>query len=227
MTDRPLCIVAAAGPGMGAAIARRFAREGFDLALLARDAGPLSTLEQDLRRFGGAAHGYAVDLCDVPAVRTAFDTIRERQGPAAVLVYNGGSWHEVPAMQMDPALFSRDLMLCVTGALVCAQAVHPDMKAAGSGTILFTGGGLALYPAYGAGNSSLTAGKSGLRGFTFALAKELAPEGVHVGTVTIAGAVKPGTAFDPDAIAERYWALHQEGTSGPDTWTVETVFDGQ
>ena len=109
-------------------------------------------------------------------MRATFTVIQERQRPAAVLVYNGGSWHEMPAMQMDPALFSRDLMLCVTGALVCAQAAYPAMKAAGRGTILFTGGGLALYPAYGAGNSSLTAGKSGLRGFTFALAKELAPE---------------------------------------------------
>ena len=227
MTTRPLCIVAAAGPGMGVAIARRFAREGFDLALLARDAGSLSALEQDLRQLGGGVHGYAVDLCNVPAVRAVFAAIQERQGAAAVLVYNGGSWHEVPAMQMDPALFSRDLMLCVTGALVCAQAVYPGMKAAGRGTVLFTGGGLALYPAYGAGNSSLTAGKSGLRGFAFALAKELAPEGIHVGTVTIAGAVKPGTAFDPDAIAERYWVLHQELDAGSDAWTVETVFDGR
>lgn len=226
MTSRPVCIVAAAGPGMGLAIARRFAREGFDLALVARDAGSLSSLEREVRRPGAMAKGYAVDLCDVAAVRATFDAIQEELGPTEVLVYNGGAWHEVPAMQMDPALFSRDLMLCIIGALVCAQAVYPGMKAAGRGTVLFTGGGLALYPAHGAGNSSLTAGKSGLRGFTYALAKEVAPEGIHVGTVTIAGAVQPGTAFDPDRIAERYWSLHQEWNAGRESWTVETVFDG-
>jgi NAD(P)-dependent dehydrogenase (short-subunit alcohol dehydrogenase family) len=74
----------------------------------------------------------------------------------------------------------------------------------GRGTILFTGGGLALCPEYGAGVSSLAAGKSALRGFTYALAKEVAPEAA---TVTIAGTVKPGTSFDPYQIAEVYWAL--------------------
>ena len=98
------------------------------------------------------------------------------------------------------------------------------MRAAGRGTLLFTGGGLALYPEYGAGVSSLAAGKAGLRAFAFALAKELAPEGIHVATVTIAGTVKPGTAFDPDRIAEEYWALHAQPA---DSWSVERVFDGK
>ena len=138
--------------------------------------------------------------------------------------YNGGAWHETPAMQLEPDLFSRDLNLCITGALACAQAVYPHMRAGGRGTLLFTGGRLALHPEYGAGVSSLTAGKAGLRAFVFALAKELAPEGLHVATVTIAGTVKPGTAFDPDRIAEQYWALHAEPANG---WSVERVFDGK
>lgn len=219
-----LCIVAAAGPGMGLAIAHRFAREGYDLALIARDAGALAGLEREVAKEGVTAKGYVLDLCDLGTLKSTFARIRAEQGPAEVLVYNGGAWHEAPAMQLDPDLFSRDLMLCITGALACAQAVYPDMKAAGRGTLLFTGGGLALHPEHGAGVSSLTAGKAGLRGFTYALARELAPDGIHVATVTIAGTVKPGTAFDPDRIADQYWALHAQPADG---WSVEKVFDGK
>ena len=92
------------------------------------------------------------------------------------------------------------------------------------GSILFTGGGLALYPEYGANASSLTAGKSALRGLTYAMAKELEPEGIHVATVTIAGTVAEGTAFAPDTIAECYWALHQQPKA---QWSTEIVFNGQ
>lgn len=222
--SRKLCIIAAAGPGMGLAIARRFAREGYDLALIARDPEALAGLEREVAKESVTVRGYALDLCDLEALTSTFARIRAEQGAAEVLIYNGGAWHEAPAMQLDLALFSHDLMLCVTGALACAQQVYPDMKAAGRGTILFTGGGLALYPEYGAGVSSLTAGKSGLRGFTYALAKELEPEGIHVATVTIAGTIKAGTAFDPDRIADQYWALHAQRCEG---WSVETVFDGK
>jgi NAD(P)-dependent dehydrogenase (short-subunit alcohol dehydrogenase family) len=224
MTDRKLCIVAAAGPGMGLAIARRFAREGYDLALIARDAQALQRLEAAIAAPGSDVRGYALDLSDLDALKATFARITAEQGPAEVLVYNGGAWHESAAMRLDPRLFNRDLALCVTGALACAQAVHPAMKAAGRGTILFTGGGLALYPGQGAGVASLTAGKSALRGFTYALARELAPEGIHVATVTIAGVVKPDTAFDPDRIAEEYWSLHVQPAGA---WTVEMVFDGR
>lgn len=220
----PLCIVAAAGPGLGAAVARRFAREGFDVALIARDAARLADLAETVRAEGVRVTSHAADLCGLDTVAAAFAEIEAAHGAAEVLVYNGARWHERPAMTLDPMDFTWDLSLCATGALVCAQAVYPAMKATGRGTILFTGGGLALNPQHGAGVASLTAGKSALRGLTYALAAEVAPEGVHVATVTIAGTIAPGTAFDPDRIAERYWTLHREPA---DAWSVESVFDGR
>jgi NAD(P)-dependent dehydrogenase (short-subunit alcohol dehydrogenase family) len=156
-------------------------------------------------------------------VNRAFEDIRAAHGDADVLVYNGARWHERPAMELDPADFTWDLALCATGALVCAQAVYPAMAAAGRGTMLLTGGGLALNPQFGAGVASLTAGKSALRGLAYALAGELAPSGVHVATVTVAGTIQPGSPFDPDLIAERYWALHAEPRG---SWSTEVAFTG-
>jgi NAD(P)-dependent dehydrogenase (short-subunit alcohol dehydrogenase family) len=219
----PLCIVAAAGPGLGIAIARRFAQNGYAIALLARNRQRLEALAEPLRSGGAAISTHAADMCALDTVAAAFAEIRDHHGPAEVLVYNGARWHERPTMMLDPMDFTWDLSLCATGALVCAQQVYPAMKAAGRGTILFTGGGLALHPEFGAGIASLTAGKSALRGLAYAMAKELAPENIHVATVTVAGTIAPATAFDPDLIAERYLALHQQPR---DHWQVEAVFEG-
>jgi NAD(P)-dependent dehydrogenase (short-subunit alcohol dehydrogenase family) len=221
---RKVAVVAAVGPGMGIAIARRFAREGYDIGLIARDQARLDGYAAELSALGVRAFGCNADLCDIDAVKAAFASIRATLGPSGVLVYNGARWHEKRAMELDPMTFNWDVALSGTGALVAAQAVYPDMKTAGAGTILFTGGGLALYPQYGVNVSSLTAGKSALRGLTYAMAGELKAEGIHVATVTIAGTVKEGTAFAPDLIAERYWTLHNQV---PDVWDVESVFDGR
>jgi NAD(P)-dependent dehydrogenase (short-subunit alcohol dehydrogenase family) len=138
-------------------------------------------------------------------------------------VYNAARWHEVPAIEMAPDTFARDLSLSVVGALACAQQVAAAMRG-GQGSLLFTGGGLALHPQFGKGVASLTAGKSALRGLVYALAGELASAGVHVATVTIAGTVARGTAFDPGRIADVYWALHSQP---PESWQTEWVFDGK
>lgn len=220
----PLCIVAAAGPGMGAAIARRFAFEGFDIALIARDRHRLTEIAERLAPSGRRVTTHSADLCALDTVAAAFAEIREQQGEAEVLVYNGARWHERPVMALDPMDFTWDLSLCATGALVCAQHVYPAMKAAGRGTILFTGGGLALYPEYGAGVASLTAGKSALRGLTFAMAAEVAAEGIHVATVTIAGTVDPASEkLAPDVIAGAYWDLHMEPEGA---WATERLIQG-
>lgn len=222
--SHPVAIVAAVGPGMGMAIARRFAREGFAIGLIARDAVRLAEHAAELANLGTAVEMATADLCDLSSLKAAFDQIHVTLGPAAVLVYNGARWHQQPVMSLDPMTFNWDVALSATGALASAQLVYPGMKAAGRGTILFTGGGLALRPEYGVGVASLTAGKSALRGLTYAMAGELEPDGIHVATVTIAGTVAPGTAFDPDRIADSYWALHRQGQ---DEWAVEIVYDGE
>lgn len=220
MSLNKLCVVAGVGPGMGLAIARRFARSGFAIALIARDAGALARSVDEIRAIGVKAEGFPTDLCDLAQIKATFAAIRSSLGDPEVMVHNASVWREAAAMDLAPETFARDLTLSATSALACAQEVYPAMKAVGRGSLLFTGGGLALRPEFGKGVASLTAGKSALRGLVHALAGELAPDGVHVATVTIAGTVAPGGPFDPDLIAEHFTALHEEPANA---WTVERV----
>jgi NAD(P)-dependent dehydrogenase (short-subunit alcohol dehydrogenase family) len=213
-------IIAGVGPGMGLAIAKRFAREGFDLSLIARHPDKLDSYAQQI---GGTCKSIPADLTDLDQASNAVQTAIAALGAPDVLIYNAGVWKQQPAMNIPPTAFHHDMALCVSSAFACAKGVYLAMKESGKGTILFTGGGLALQPQYGVGVASLTAGKSALRGLTFVLAEELKAEGIHVATVTIAGMVAPDTAFDPDRVADHYWQLHAQ--EKPD-WTTEYVYSG-
>jgi NAD(P)-dependent dehydrogenase (short-subunit alcohol dehydrogenase family) len=223
MTTRPVCIVAGVGPGIGLAVARRFAREGYSVALLARRQQALDAFVKQIAASGGTARAYAVDLADAGSILSTCARIGAELGAASVVIYNAAGWTEAHPMAIEPASFGRDLTLCATGALAFAQAAYPAMKAAGSGSMLFTGGGFALHPESGSNLISLVAGKSALRGTVLALAPSLAQEGIHVAIVSVAGAVAPGTAFDPDVIADRYWLLHRQSRSD---WQTEILFSG-
>ena len=218
---QPLAVVAGVGPGVGAAVARRFAAEGFRVALIARDQNRLASLAESIRSAGGTAVAHAADLSDHSDVRDVMARVVQAHGAPSVLVWNAALWSETPALLLDPADFDHQLRLGLTGALTAIQAVAPSMTAGGGGTILMTGGGLALAPQYGGVVPALTAVKSALRGFVHASAPEFAAQGLRLGTVTIAGQVAPGTAFDPDRIAQAFWAMHTAEQA-----QVEHVFDG-
>ena len=119
--------------------------------------------------------------------------------------------------------FNKAMNLHCTSALVASQAVFPAMKAAGRGTLLFTGGGLALFPEYGQKWPALTAGKAALRALVIAMAGEFKEHGIRVGTVTVCDEVKPNTPFAPDLIAQRFDDMYQKGKLGDD---VESKFQG-
>ena len=217
----PLAIVAGAGPGVGAALARRFAAEGFRVVLIARDEARLAGLVAPLLAAGGKAFACAADLSVHSEVSEVMARILQEHGAPAVLLWNAALWSEAPALSLGPADLDRQLRLGLSCALTAIQAVAPSMQAAGAGTVLLTGGGLALAPQFGRVVPALTAVKSALRGFVHASAPEFAAQGLRLGMVTIAGQVAPGTAFDPDRIAEAFWALHA-GAQAP----VERIFDG-
>jgi NAD(P)-dependent dehydrogenase (short-subunit alcohol dehydrogenase family) len=216
----PLAIVVAAGPGVGSAVARRFARDGFRLAVLSRRQEAMDALAADL---GGGARGFSADAADPASLEAALAEVLAAMGPPKLLVYNASLWREAPGLSVTPEVLEADFRLCVTGALVASKAVQPTMTAAGGGTIIWTGGGLALAPQYGAPVPGLTAGKSAMRGLVFAMADAFRDVGIHLCTVTIAGTVAPGTAFDPDRIAEAFVAIAAEPR---EAWEVEHIFRG-
>lgn len=218
MSDK-ICAIVGAGPGVGLAVARRFGREGFRLALLARRAEALTQYAADLEEAGLKAEGFPTDAADFGSLTTALAEVTARMGAPEVLVYNPAVIRQQKPSELEADTLLADLQVNVAGALVCAQQVIPAMKPEGRGTILFTGGGLALnpHPQY----ASLAVGKAALRNLAYSLGAELESSGIHVATVTIAGFVQPGTFFDPDLIAEKYWALHAQEAG---RWEREVVY---
>lgn len=200
------CAIVGAGPGVGLAVARRFGREGYRLALVARREAKLAGYVAELASEGIAATGFAADASSLSDLANAFQKIKSELAAPEVLIYNAAAIMPTVPSDLAAEQMVAEFMVNVAAALVCAQQVIPEMKAAGQGTILFTGGGLALRP--NPQYASLAVGKAGLRNLTFSLAQELEPAGIHVATVTIAGFVQPGTPFDPNLIAEEYWRLH-------------------
>jgi len=214
-----VCAVVGVGPGIGLAVARRFGREGFRVAMLARSEEGLERCRGELAGAGVEARPFVADAGSPASLASAFASVRQALGEPSVLVYNAAVLRQGLPSALDPTEVVRELEVNVVGALVSAQQVIPAMRAARRGTLLFTGGGLALepYPQF----ASLSLGKAGIRSLTISMAKELELDGIHVATVTVCGFVKPGTHFDPDAIAEEYWKLHAQPAG---SWERETTF---
>lgn len=205
-----------AGPGLGRSLALKFARHGLDVGLVARDEGRLAAMAEEVERLGVTASTAAVDASDAEALAgRGADLARGR--PIRILAYNA----MMSAGSLGCASIA-DLRMAsevnLHSPVRAVQAVLPQLESAG-GSVLLTGGGLALQPVGALG--VLSAGKSALRAAAHALAEELGPRGVKVRTVTIAGRIQPGTDLDPDRVAAVFWAAHVS-TGGP----VEIVLGG-
>jgi NAD(P)-dependent dehydrogenase (short-subunit alcohol dehydrogenase family) len=154
------------------------------------------------------ARGFAGDASNETSLQKAFNDIHASLGPTEVLVYNAFAFHQANPLELPPSQLVTDFQVNVVGALISAQCVVKHMKAASRGSILFTGGGLALEPEPIA--SSLAIGKAGIRSLAFSLHKVLTPFHIHVATVTICGYVQEGTRFSPGNISESFFQLHQQ-----------------
>ncbi|WP_028923137.1 SDR family NAD(P)-dependent oxidoreductase [Pseudonocardia acaciae] len=207
-------VIVGIGPGLGTAVARRFAREGFSLAVIARG-----------RRTVEAAAGVPVlsltaDATDEPALHAALDTAVDRFGVPDVVVYNAAIIQADAPGELSAHGHLDAWAVNVVGAVSTAARLLPAMAERGSGTFLITGGMPEPKPDY----LSLSLGKAGVRALASALDTRYRPDGVHVGSVTVHGPIAPGTAFDPDDIAEHYWRLH---TEEPGSWRLEAHHTGQ
>lgn len=204
----PLIAIVGMGPGVSAAVARRFGREGYAVAALARRADALKVETDALASNGITAAGYSADAGDAASLTAALAQAAAEHGPVDVLVYNPVVAHFKPLAELLPEELDAALRVSGGSALAAARAVLPAMRERGSGTLLFTGGGFAFEP-----NPKLAvvgAGKAVIRNLAFSLFADLKDSGIHAATVTIGGMVKAGTPFDPDRIAEAYWTLHAQ-----------------
>jgi NAD(P)-dependent dehydrogenase (short-subunit alcohol dehydrogenase family) len=200
-------VVVAAGPGLGRAVALRFAREGASVGLVARATDALADLAGEISSAGAAAVATAAgDVGNEAQLRRALAELRSALGEATVLVYNGSAYVEGSVSSLPPERLRLALDVGVVGALVAAQEPVPAMRAAGRGTVLFTGS-----VAADRGSTSAAAvgvAKAGLRSLARSLHKELSGTGVRATTVTIDGVLSGPNALDVDEIADLYWQLH-------------------
>ena len=205
-------VIVGAGPNLGAAVARRFGREGMPVGLIARDRTRLDALAAELAATGITADVATADIRDPAALSAAIATLAERLGPVEVLEYSPLPAREFmkPLLETTAEDVRGPLEFSVLGAVAAATAVLGPMLDAGSGTILFTTGGAAVNP------NPLRAGV----GISFAaevayarmLHDELRDRGIHVGHTAIGGRIAPGLDHEPDDVAEVLWRQHTDRT---------------
>lgn len=209
-----------AGPGMGLATAERFAKEGFQIILSARNAAKLDALADQLRGKGHRVEVRTVDTSDSASVAALVADVETSAGGIDVLHYNAASMRKATLLEQPANSFNSDLAVNIGGAEVAAQAVATQMFKRGAGTILLTGGGFALEPS--PDYLSLSIGKAGIRALAQGLFESFKAKGVHVATVTVATFVEPGSKAS-EGVAEQFWQLHSQPKNA---WSVETTYSG-
>jgi NAD(P)-dependent dehydrogenase (short-subunit alcohol dehydrogenase family) len=217
---RPVCAVIGVGPGLGAALARRFARE-YAVALVARGENKLTALAKEIEATGGRALAVSADVAKAADITAAFDAIRRELGDVDALLYNAAMRPFGKLMETKPSTFENTWRVTTFGAFLAAQEVVPAMLKHGSGTIIFTGATAGVKPF--ATSAAFGPAKFAMRGLAQVIARDLQPQGIHVAYVNIDGAIdmpfirerfpqlSPDDMLKPSAIAETYWHLaHQD-----------------
>jgi short-subunit dehydrogenase len=210
-----------AGPGLGMAVARRFAAGGYRVTLVARSADGLGDLAGSLADTGAQISTMAADASDPDGLGARMKELYLGPDAPGVIVYNAVMGAPDRLLSSSVAHLQAAYSVDVISAIVVAQVAAPAMRAAGFGTILVTGGGFADHPIPALATVSL--GKAALRSAATMLGADLEPDGIRVATLTIAGQIVAGTPFDPERIAERYWeVVHADAP-----WQAEFRFTGE
>src|ERR1700733_2553580 len=214
-------LLVGAGPGLGLAVARRFASGGYRVTLVARSTDRLGELASSLADTGAEINRIEANASDPEDFGVRMTELYRRDGAPGVIIYNAVMGAPDKLLSSTVAHLQEAYAVDVIGAIVVAQSAAPAMRAAGFGTIIVTGGGFADHPIPALATVSL--GKAALRSAATMLGVDLGPDGIRVTTLTIAGQVVAGTAFDPARIAERYWQIVQMD----DPWQAEFRFTGE
>lgn len=206
--DKKTMILVGEGSGTGKQIAKIFALHGFRVMLVAGEQEPQLWRAEDFGTQEPEIFWQPADVSDADSLKRAFGQIRERFGIADVLVYNAAVREAGFPSSLSAGELMKRYRVDVVGAVNCAALLLPYWKQRGEGTVLFTGGGFALYPM--AEYTSVSLDEAALRALAYAFHSELQASGIFAGMVTIMGNVVPGTHYAPERIAEKYWQLYVE-----------------
>jgi len=211
MIDRQIAVVVGAGPGLGTALAQRFARAGMTVAAISRSGGHVaSTPEPDRKR----VRGFACDATQSSEVSATFARIESELGVPDLVVFNVGTWDRSSILDISEEMFCRAWRIgCLAGFLV-GQTAARTMLPRGRGTIIFTGATASIRG--GSGFAAFAVPKFGLRALAQSMARELGPKGLHVAHVIIDGAIATEggsgspSSLAPAAIADVYYDLYRQ-----------------
>ncbi|PJK31623.1 SDR family NAD(P)-dependent oxidoreductase [Minwuia thermotolerans] len=232
--DKSVAVVLGVGAsrGVGAAVARRFAGEGFHVVLAGRTEGGLDAIRDEIRDAGVTAESFVTDATNAGDVERLMAHADSLGGGLRVAVYNVGNNRRGTLDDLDMAVFEKAWRENAFGGALFAKAAAWHMRARGQGTMIFTGATASLRarPPF----LPFASAKAALRAVAQAAARELGPDGIHVSHVVVDGGIAGDKLFrafpdrakragedgllDPDAIADAYWALHVQHRSA---WTFE------
>lgn len=216
-------LIVGAGSGLSASLARLFAKEGMTVALAARRIEKLNELESEI-----GASSFACDVAKPDEVQQLFIDVESRVGSPHVVVYNPSYRVSGSFVDLNPADVAKALDITAYGGFLVAQAAAKQMLKQGSGAIFFTGASASVkgYPR----SAPFAMGKFALRGLAQSIARELAPQNIHVAHFVIDGAIRsaerqeqadnPDSMLDPNAIAQTYLNILRQPRSAW-TWEVE------
>jgi len=219
-------IVVGVGVDTGPAICRRFAREGYAVAMVSRHPERLSGLAGEL----GTAKAYAADATDGAALAHAFNAAERDLGSISVAIANTAHPLLVtPVADLDSSAFETMWRTLTLAAMHTGREAAKRMAPRGSGSIMFTGGRASRRG--DAGFAAYAVAQFGIRGLAETLSRELAPKGIHVAHLIVEGTIakeaartarpeqfQSGGMVDPDSLAEIYWQTHAQPRS---CWTFE------
>jgi NAD(P)-dependent dehydrogenase (short-subunit alcohol dehydrogenase family) len=216
-------LIVGAGSGLSASLARLLAGEGLRVALAARNSEKLAPLCAET-----GAKAFACEATDPKQVAELFAAVEAASGAPDVVVYNASARARGPVAELVPAEVRRAIMVSAYGGFLVAREAVGRMLAKNHGAVLFTGASASVkgYPL----SAPFAMGKFALRGLAQSMARELAPQGIHVAHFVIDGAIRnpgrvepadrPDSMLDPDAIAATYLnVLYQPRSAW--TWEVE------
>jgi len=232
MSAQPIALIVGAGDHLGSAIARRFAKEGFHI-VATRRRGDLSQLEQDVTALGAGITAMHSDAREEDQVMQLIEEVESRLGPIEVCVFNIGGNVRYGITETSAQVYRKVWEMCSFAGFLVGREVSKRMLTRQQGSILFTGASASLRGS--AGFSAFAGGKHALRALAQSMARELGPQGIHVGHIVVDGiidnrnteAVMPELfaskgpddgVIQPDDLAELYWQLHQQPRSA---WTFE------
>ncbi|EWT07468.1 short-chain dehydrogenase [Intrasporangium chromatireducens Q5-1] len=218
MGDR-VAVIIGVGPGVGASVARRFGRAGYDVALVARSPGYLEELGTELQGQGVTTGWTPVDIADAPALRAAVERFGRHLGRIDVLHYNPSVFRQADPLQLDVDDLLEDVRVGVGGLLTAVQGARPAMLR--GARVLATGSMAADEPWNEA--CSLGVQKAALRNLVRSLDATLAPDGIRAMSLTVRGTLAPDGPFAPERVAEALYAASQ---TTEDNWQPEVPYAG-